>query len=177
MTGFTPLGEEPVYDGWVISVVKGTFAGPNGESFERDIVHHPGAVAIVAIDGDEIVLVRQYRAAIDALLLEIPAGLRDIADEPLEQTARRELVEEVGLSAGSMELLTTIHNSAGFSDEAIAIFLATDLTPVERELTDSPEELAMETLRMTLGDAEAMINRGEITDAKTIIGVLAALRR
>ena len=76
-----------------------------------------------------------------------------------------------------MELLTTIHNSAGFSDEAIAIFLATDLTPVERELTDSPEELAMETLRMTLGDAEAMINRGEITDAKTIIGVLAALRR
>ena len=177
MTGFQPLREETVFEGWILKVAKATFAGPDGQEFERDIVHHPGAVAAVPLDGDDIVLVRQYRPALDALMIEIPAGLRDVAGEPLEQTARRELIEEVGLAAGSMELLTTVHNSVGFCDESITIFLATDLTSVERELTDSPEELAMETLRMTLGDAEAMINRGEITDAKTIIGVLAALRR
>ena len=139
MTGFQPLREETVFEGWILKVAKATFAGPDGQEFERDIVHHPGAVAAVPLDGDDIVLVRQYRPALDALMIEIPAGLRDVAGEPLEQTARRELIEEVGLAAGSMELLTTVHNSVGFCDESITIFLATDLTSVERELTDSPK--------------------------------------
>ena len=110
MTGFQPLREETVFEGWILKVAKATFAGPDGQEFERDIVHHPGAVAAVPLDGDDIVLVRQYRPALDALMIEIPAGLRDVAGEPLEQTARRELIEEVGLAAGSMELLTTVHN-------------------------------------------------------------------
>ncbi len=177
MTGFQPLREETVFEGWILKVAKATFAGPDGQEFERDIVHHPGAVAAVPLDGDDIVLVRQYRPALDALMIEIPAGLRDVAGEPLEQTARRELIEEVGLAAGSMELLTTVHNSVGFCDESITIFLATDLTSVERELTDSPEEQEMEIMRVPLLEAEQMIARGEITDAKTMIGVLATLRR
>jgi len=177
VTGFRPLREDVVFDGWIIKVAKGTFEGPDGQEFERDIVHHPGAVAAVPLIGDDIVLVRQYRAALDQMMLEIPAGLRDVEGEPLEETARRELIEEVGLAAGSMELLTTIHNSVGFCDESITLFLATDLSPVERELTDSPEEQAMEIIRIPLLEAEQMILRGEITDAKTMIGVLATLRR
>ena len=177
MTGFRPLREEIVFEGWVLKVAKATFAGPDGQEFERDIVHHPGAVAAVPLDGDDIVLVRQYRPALNTVMIEIPAGIRDVAGEPLEQTARRELIEEVGLAAGSMELLTTVHNSVGFCDESITIFLATGLTSVERDLTDSPEEKEMETLRVPLLEAEKMIERGEITDAKTMIGVLALLRR
>ena len=102
---------------------------------------------------------------------------RDVDGEPTEETAQRELIEEVGLRAGSLEVLTTVHNSVGFSDESITIYLATDLMAVERELTDSPEEMAMEIIRMPLVEAEAMILSGELTDAKTVIGVLAALRR
>ncbi len=177
MTGFRPLEEETVYEGWILRVAKGTFVGPDGKTFERDIIHHPGAVAAVPIDGDDIVLVRQYRAALDAMMLEIPAGLRDVDGEPPYETAQRELIEEVGLRAGSLELLTTVHNTVGYCDESITIYLATDLTPVERELTDSPEEQAMEIVRMPLEQAEAMIRSGELTDAKTIIGVLSARQR
>ena len=177
MTGFHPVSEETVYQGWILRVAKGTFMGPDGQTFERDVVHHPGAVAAVPIDGDDIVLVRQYRPALDALLLEIPAGLRDVEGEPTEATARRELIEEVGLAAESLEHLTTVHNTVGYCDESIVIYLATGLTAVEREMTDSPEEAAMEIIRMPLEQAEQMILTGEITDAKTVIGVLAALRR
>lgn len=177
MTGFRPLEEETVYEGWILRVAKGTFIGPDGKTFERDIIHHPGAVAAVPIDGDDIILVRQYRAALDAMMLEIPAGLRDVDGEPTDETAQRELIEEVGLRAGNLELLTTIHNTVGYCDESITIYLATDLTAVERELTDSPEEQAMEIVRMPLEQAAAMIRSGELTDAKTIIGVLSALQR
>ena len=177
MTGFRPLEEETVYEGWILRVAKGTFIGPDGKTFERDVIHHPGAVAAVPIDGDDIILVRQYRAALDAMMLEIPAGLRDVDGEPTDETAQRELIEEVGLRAGNLELLTTIHNTVGYCDESITIYLATDLTAVERELTDSPEEQAMEIVRMPLEQAAAMIRSGELTDAKTIIGVLSALQR
>lgn len=177
MNGFRPLAEEPVYDGWVIRVTKATFAAPDGSTFERDVVHHPGAVAVVPLIDDHLVVVRQYRPALNDYLIEIPAGLRDVAGEPLAETANRELAEEVGLHAGQLELITSVHNSVGFCDEQIHIFLGTDLTPVERVLTDSPEEHDMEILRLPLEEMEHMIARGEITDAKTVIGVLAALRR
>ena len=177
MTGFQPLDEEIVFEGWILRVAKGRFRGPDGTEFERDIVHHPGAVAAVPLIDDDVVLVRQYRAALNQMMLEIPAGLRDVEGEPEEQTARRELIEETGFAADEMERLTTIHNSVGFCDESITIFIATGLTPVERAFTDSPEEQAMEILRVPLTEAEAMIQRGDITDAKTVIGVFAALRR
>lgn len=177
MTGFRALDEDPIYQGYVIEVVKGRFEGPDGVVFERDVIHHPGAVAVVPVIDDRVVLVRQYRSALDAHIWEIPAGLRDVEGEPLEVAANRELVEEVGFVAGSLELLTSVHNSVGFCDEQIHIFLGTDLAATERVLTDSPEELDMEIRQVPLLDAEQMIVRGEITDAKTVIGILATLRR
>lgn len=177
MSAFRALDEVPVYDGWIIRVVKATFSAPDGSTFERDVVHHPGAVAVVPLIDDHVVVVRQYRPALDDYLIEIPAGLRDVAGEPLADTARRELAEEVGLRAGNLELITSVHNSVGFCDEQIHIFLGTDLASVERVMTDSPEEHDMEILRLPLEEMEHMIARGEITDAKTVIGVLAALRR
>ena len=177
MTEFRPLDERTVFTGYILRVAVASFVAPDGTIFERDIVRHPGAVAVVPIDGEEVVLVRQYRAAIDAHLLEIPAGLRDIAGEALEDTARRELLEETGLVAGRLEKVAGVHNSVGFSDEMIHIFLATELSETDRTVTESPEEIDMEILRVPLAAAPELIASGEITDAKTVIGLLAALRR
>ena len=93
-TPFRKLAERQVYKGSLISLATGMFAAPNGETFERDIVHHPGAVSVVPVveEGEAVLLVRQYRAAVDRELLEIPAGKRDVVGEEPELTARRELV-------------------------------------------------------------------------------------
>lgn len=174
-SGFRALDSDVVYDGWVMSVARARFEAPDGTRFERDVISHPGAVAVVPVVGQDIVLVRQYRPALDALLIEIPAGLRDVEGEPPIETAQRELIEEIGMSAGTLTPLAAIHNAAGFCNEQIHMFIGTDLVAVEREVTESPEEVAMEIFRVPLREARAMIGRGEITDAKTIIGVLAAL--
>jgi ADP-ribose pyrophosphatase len=120
--------------------------------------------------------VRQYRAAIDRELLEIPAGKRDVADEPPELTAHRELAEEVGRVAGRMDLLGTFFNTPGFCDEYSFTYLARDLTEVAIE-AHSVEEAAMTIERMPLADALGLIASGEIVDAKTIIGLLLAKER
>ena len=174
--GFRSLDEDVVYQGWIMTVAKGHFAAPDGSVFERDVIHHPGAVAVVPVIEDDIILVRQYRSALDAFLLEIPAGLRDVEGEPPVETAQRELIEEIGMQAGTLSPLAVVHNSAGFCDEQIHIFIGTDLVEVERQVTSSPEEQQMEILRMPLAEAYAMIATGELTDAKTIIGVQAAFR-
>jgi ADP-ribose pyrophosphatase len=149
---------------------------PVGHRFERDVVHHPGAVAVVAVDGDEAVLVRQYRVPIQDVLLEIVAGKRDVHGEELEVTAHRELEEEIGFRAGSLELLTRFHNSPGFCDEMIHVFLATDLTPVPMR-RDGAEEQAMTIERILLDDVPLLIASGELRDAKTIIGLTLARER
>lgn len=174
-SGFRALDSEVVYDGWIMTVTKAKFVAPDGSRFERDVIRHPGAVAVVPLIGQDVVLVRQYRPALDALLVEIPAGLRDVEGEPPIETAQRELAEEIGMHAGTLTPLAAIHNAAGFCNEQIHIFIGTDLVNVDRELTISPEEVEMEILQIPLTEARAMITRGEITDAKTIIGVLAAL--
>ena len=96
-SGFAALSEDIVYEGWILKVARGHFRAPDGSTFERDVVHHPGAVAVVPLIDDDIVLVRQYRSALDDFLLEIPAGLRDISGEPPIETAQRELIEELSL--------------------------------------------------------------------------------
>lgn len=123
-----------------------------------------------------VVLVRQYRSPYDDFVIEIPAGMRDVADEPTEVTAARELVEEVGLRAGRLEPLTQFYPSAGMTDSVLHLYLATDLEVVEHE-RHGPEEQHMEILHLPLDDALVMIERGEIRDAKTIIGLLLAARR
>ncbi|MEM9467424.1 MAG: NUDIX hydrolase [Actinomycetota bacterium] len=175
-SGFTFIGEREIYDGFVIRVVDGEFETPEGERVRRDIVRHPGAVAVVAIDGDEVVLVRQYRAALHVDLVELPAGKRDIDGEPPEITAARELEEEVGLRPLDLVFLTGLHCSVGFCDEYVHIYLATEFeaVPVEH---DGPEEAHMAIERWPLSDAAAALDDGRITDAKTLIGLHAALRR
>jgi 8-oxo-dGTP pyrophosphatase MutT (NUDIX family) len=175
--GFRPLGERTIHDGHFLRFAVGTFEAPDGSTFERDILHHAGWVAVVPVTPEgEVVLVRQYRAAIDALLLELPAGVRDVPDEPLEQTAARELAEEVGLAAASMELLTSVHNSPGCADERGWIFLATGLSDVPLD-AQGVEEQHMTIERIRLADAPRLIAEGEITDAKTQIGLLLAFHR
>ena len=127
--GFRKLDERIVWSGTLVSAGTGTFVDPEGAEFERDIVHHPGAVVVVPVIDDDVILVRQYRAAIDGELLEVPAGKRDVTDEPVELTAHRELEEEVGMRAGSMVRIAEFYNSPGFCDEHSFLFLATELTP------------------------------------------------
>ena len=173
--GFRKLGEREIHQGYVISLVEGEFAAPDGSLMQRDVVHHPGAVSVVPVDGDEVVLVRQYRAPIDAELLEIPAGKRDVPGEEPAITALRELEEEVGFTTDSMVPLARFYNSAGFSDEYSHVFLATDLRPVATTPHGIEEEW-MTIERIRLDEVETLIAEGEIEDGKTVIGLMLALR-
>ena len=176
MTPFRKLpAERERYRGALISVATATIVGPDGDEFERDVVHHPGAVSVVPVvdDATAVLLVRQYRAALDRDLLEIPAGKRDVADEPPAETARRELAEEIGMEAGRLDLLAEFYNSPGFCDEHSYVFLARDLTECPTDL-QGIEEQHMTIERVALGDVPALIERGEIVDAKTIIGLCLA---
>lgn len=169
--GFRAISESVLHEGFVISLSNGTFEAPDGTRFDRDIVHHPGAVAVVPLhDDDTVVLVRQYRAPLDRMMLELPAGKRDVAGEPPEVTAGRELIEEVGLQATTLEFLVTFHNSVGFSDEECLVYVGRGLTEAAAD-HDGIEEEFMEVVRLPLADAVAMISTGEITDAKTVIGL------
>lgn len=177
MSGFRHLGDTVVHSGAVITLCRSEFESPAGDRFQRDVVRHPGAVSVVPLlDDGTVVLVRQYRAPIDQMVLEIPAGKRDVADEPLEETARRELIEEVGLSPGRLEHLAMFHNSIGFCDEESHVFLGTELTPAPMD-RQGIEEAHMEIVHVALADTPAMISAGEITDAKTVIGLSLAWAR
>jgi 8-oxo-dGTP pyrophosphatase MutT (NUDIX family) len=168
------VGDEPVHDGHVISLVIGHYTAPDGSTFTREVVRHPGAVSVVPLHDDgTVTLVRQYRAALDRELLEIPAGKRDVADEPPEVTARRELVEEVGLDARHLEPLAEFVNSAGFSDEYSYVFLGTGLREVDHD-RQGLEEQHMSIERVALGDVPRLIAAHELVDAKTVIGLTLA---
>jgi ADP-ribose pyrophosphatase len=174
LTQFRKLAERHVHDGSLISVAVGTFEGPDGTTFNRDLVHHPGAVSIVPVDDDRrVYMVRQYRAAIDADLLEIPAGKRDVEGEPPEETALRELAEEVGMRAGRVEKLAEFYNSPGFSDEYSYVYLGLDLEPTPGS-AHSPEEAAMDIERISLDEVPMLIRTARIVDAKSIIGLCLA---
>lgn len=175
--GFRHLHDEVVHRGHIITLQRSTFAAPDGTEFTRDVVRHPGAVSVVALteDGD-VLLVSQYRAALDRFVLEIPAGKRDVAGEPPEETARRELVEEVGYLPTRLEPLAVFHNSVGFSDEESHVFLGTGLVP-DRTDRQGIEEEYLEVVRVPLADTPAMVAAGEITDAKTVIGLTLAHAR
>jgi ADP-ribose pyrophosphatase len=174
---FTPTGEETVHRGWSIRVQRATFLDPDGVPFERDIVRHPGAVAVVAVtDDDDVVLARQYRPAVDRWLLEVPAGTRDVEGEPPEVTAGRELAEEVGYAAARLTLLTRTAVTPGFCDEITHVYLATGLHPVPTA-RQGAEETFMEVVEVPLDRFDAMVDDGSIVDASTILGVALARRR
>ncbi len=173
------IRSEEVFTGRVISLRQDTVAMPGGGDSVREVVRHPGAVAVVALhDDDSVVLVRQYRHPVGAHLWELPAGLRDVAGEDEALTAARELAEETDLTAGRIEPLIDLYTSPGFADEFVRVFLARDLAPVpeaDRHVRTA-EEADLEVRRVDLDEAVAMVFRGEITNAATVGGVLAAAR-
>lgn len=178
MAWFETLDSRIVHDGWS-TVRVDTIRMPDGDQADREVVEHVAAVAVVPLFEDgTVVLVRQYRHPVGQYLLEIPAGILDVDGEPEPDAARRELAEEVGLQAGRLDHLVTFENSAGWSTERTHVYLGRDLSETARpegfELEH--EEADMELVRLPLEDAVDAVSRGEITDAKTVIGVLLAAR-
>jgi 8-oxo-dGDP phosphatase len=171
------LTSETVFEGHVITLRRDTVAMPGGGDSVREVVAHQGAVAVVALDDeDRVVLLRQYRHPVGAYLWELPAGLRDEDGEPPVETARRELAEEAQLSAAHWSLLTTIYSSPGFSDEQVVIYLAEGLTDVDlpEGFEVEHEELDMTVERVPLEDAVQRVFDGDIRNASAVVGVLAA---
>jgi 8-oxo-dGTP pyrophosphatase MutT (NUDIX family) len=174
---FRRLGEHEVHAWASFRLVTGSFEAPDGERFERTYLRHPGAVAVVPVDGASVVLVRQYRPALGRQLLEIPAGTLDKgAHESPAACAERELAEEVGAVAGSLVDLVSYAVAPGVSSEELHLFVATDLTFGETA-ADGIEEQTMTVERLAVADVDAAIADGRITDAKTIIGLLLARGR
>jgi 8-oxo-dGTP pyrophosphatase MutT (NUDIX family) len=172
---FHKVDEEIVFRGHLISVAKGTFEDPSGGRFERDVVHHPGAVSVVPVlkDKQTVLLVRQYRAAVDRVLLEIPAGKRDVHGEDPEVTAARELEEEIGMRPGRLEKLAEFFNSPGFCDEHSFVYLATGLEDAAIS-AQGVEEQHMTIEEVPLDAVASLVASGELVDAKSIIGLALA---
>jgi ADP-ribose diphosphatase len=139
---------------------------------EREIVEHPGAVAIVAVDTERrVVLVRQLREAVRMQLLELPAGTLEEGEQPLE-TARRELAEETGLTGGSWREVTAFYTTPGFSRERMTLFFAEGVEPGK---ADPEDDERIEVVHVPIGELESRL--GEIEDAKTLVGLLLYLRK
>ena len=163
------IDSQLIYDGKIVRFRVDTVVLPDGATARREIIGTPGAVAIVALTGDrQVRLVRQYRSAIADFLLELPAGTLEPGEAP-EAAAPRELAEETGDHARHWRRLTSIHTTPGICDETLHIFLATGLTPGPSS-PDADEYIEVVTL--PLDRALAMVRSGQISDAKTIAGLL-----
>jgi len=167
------LGGETVYSGRIVEVRVERFRHADGEVVSREVVRHRGAVGVVAHDDEIVWLVRQPREAVnEAALLEIPAGRLDVEGEAPLQTAQRELAEEIGRGARSWEPILSYYSSAGFSDERVHLFCATDLY---EESASSGENERIEVVRWPLSQLQSAID--ECRDAKTLIGLMWLARR
>jgi 8-oxo-dGTP pyrophosphatase MutT (NUDIX family) len=173
---FTLLSSQPRYQGWVIDVHTDDVRMPDGSVAQRDVIDHPGAVAVVALDdADQVVLVRQYRHPVRAHLLELPAGLLDLEGEPAVDAARRELYEEAAVTASDWHVLLDLHTSPGMTSEAIRIYLARGLSDVAAgdRYSSEHEEVTMTVERVPLDELVRMALAGELTNGPSVAGVLA----
>jgi ADP-ribose pyrophosphatase len=174
--GFRVLAAKRVYEGPRIYVERLSIEAPDLSEFEREVVRHPGAVAVVPVtDGGGVLLVRQFRAPIGRALLEIPAGTRDIEGEAPDQTALRELAEEVGVRAGNIEELGRFWNSPGFCDEETIVYLATGLVACEPDRS-GVEERYIEVVEIPLDRVEEVLAREGTLDIQTHVGIVLARR-
>lgn len=176
MDGFVQRSEEDIFEGHLFAVRRVTYADPDGGTFQRDVVRHPGAVTVVPVHPDGMVtLVRQLRVAVAEPVLEAPAGTCDVDGEDLEATAARELEEEAGLRAGRLRYLASVYNSPGYTDQKTAIYLATDLEPCPRQ-PSGVEERHLSVEQVALADVEGLVATGRLVDSTTIVGLLLAER-
>lgn len=172
---FPVESSEDIYTGKVMALRADRVVMPGGRVVTREITEHFGAVAILALDPDDrVMMVHQYRHAVRRRLWELPAGLLDVAGEDPLWTARRELREEAGLEATEWSLLIDVVPSPGIADEAVRVYLARGLTDVGRPQGDDDEEADMSTRWVTLSVAVRMVLAGTIVNGVTVASVLAA---
>ena len=165
------VSQETVFSGRVIETRVDTLLMPSGQEITREVVQHPGAVAIIPIDHDDnVLLVRQYRYAAGQSLLELPAGVLESGESP-DDTAQRELQEEIGYASMNLRALGGVYSSPGFCTEFLYLYVARDLVP-SRLPGDDDEDITVETIPMSRVDQ--LIRLGEIQDAKTVAGLLMA---
>lgn len=166
------IASERVYRGKLLTFRVDRVALPSGRETTREVVEHPGAVAIVPLlDDGRVALVRQYRHAVGRALLEIPAGTRDHPGESAEAAAARELEEETGYRAARLVPLATFYTAPGFATEEMHLFLATGLTRgAQGQMED--EDITVELV--PLADVPALLARGDLADAKSLVGLLLA---
>lgn len=173
MHDYEVVSSDAVFAGSVISVRSDVVSMPGGTTGRRDVVEHPGAVAVVALREDEVLLVTQYRHPVGRHLDEVPAGLLDVAGEAALTAAQRELAEEAGYAAQTWHVLLDLLTSPGMTDEAIRIYLARDLVPVDRDVQEH-EEQEMTVRWEPLDSAVRAALSGELENAVAAAGVLAA---
>jgi ADP-ribose pyrophosphatase len=170
------LSSRRIYDGRVISLRRDEVRMPGGTTGIREVVEHPGAVAVVALDEqDRVVMVRQYRHPVRRYLEELPAGILDVEAEPAHRAAARELAEEAGLAADEWHTLVDLLTTPGMSDEATRIFLARGLREVDREVQEH-EEAEMTSSRVPLQELVRQVLAGELENALAVAGILATDR-
>lgn len=162
------LTSREVYRGRILRVREDTVRLPNGKTAEREVAEHPGGVGILALDGGDVLLVRQYRYAFSRVLTEIPAGKREPGEEPFV-TAQRELREEIGATAGKWTELGALIASPGCYGEVLYLYMAQELTFGD---THPDEDEFLDVVRMPFDRAVELCMAGELTDAKTVAAVL-----
>ena len=171
------LASDTVARGRLVTVRTDKVRMPGGNAAERDVVLHPGAVAVLALDdAGQVLMIRQYRHPVSRLLWEIPAGLRDVAGEPLLATAQRELLEEAGYRAQDWRVLADYYSSPGFTDERLRIFLARDLElvpPAERDFVPEDEETQLVLAWLPLDEAVGKVLAGDLHNSAAALGILA----
>ena len=177
MPGFRRVSEEELLRAWLFRVDRFHLLDPDDKPFDRFVIRHPGAVTVVPVHDDgSVTLVRQYRAAVDTLVLEIPAGTLDHEGEEPQDAARRELAEEAGLEATSWELLLQTWNSPGISDQHTLVYLATGLSSIP-SLPQGVEEGYMTIETIHIDDVDALAANGTLKDETTVLGLYMARQR
>ena len=166
----TQVASRAIFDGHIIKVSVDTVTLPNGKQATREVVRHPGAVAVLAINGaNEVILVRQFRHACGTELLEIPAGKLDIAGEDPSHCAQRELAEETPYTAQSMRLIHTFYTAAGFCDEKMYLYVADGI--VKNSTTAADEDEFVELVTMDREQVQEALQHNRIQDGKTLVAL------
>lgn len=175
--GPTQRTREILYRGKIFDLIVDRIEDPEGETGIREIAHHPGgAVAVPLFDDGRLLLVRQLRYPLGREIVEFPAGKLQPGEDPA-RAAARELAEETGWSAGRLEKLISMYSTPGFCDEVLHLYLATELAPSPGGPRREKGESTMSVLTLPLTEAVAMVEGGEIEDAKTVAGILLVDRR